>query len=114
MAISFGKLPSYKKNNPDIQLSTKHPKFSFYCDIFIQAISALLFFLAFWAFFKKRNAWPLINIAFGISMALWAIFLIMEEFFIAYSYEGTHIRLLSLELISLCLFHLLHDQKIFD
>ncbi|MBX3710205.1 MAG: hypothetical protein KIT56_09515 [Gammaproteobacteria bacterium] len=84
--------------------------FLFYSDILIQATSALLFFAAFLSFFRKRDAWRLINSAYGISMALWAIFLIIEEIFIAYSYEAAHIRLL-LELVSFLLLHLLPDNK---
>lgn len=67
--------------------------------------------MTFLSFSKKRNAWPLINAAYGINMGLWATFLIIEEIFIAYSYEAAHIRLLSLELVLFLLIHLLHDKK---
>lgn len=80
----------------------------FFCsDIFIQGIAALLFFAASLRFWKSYDALPCINFAFGISMALWAMFLIMEEIFLAYSYEATHIRLLLLEMLSLFAFYLL-------
>lgn len=105
---------NYDAVKKTIQIYNAHQNilnFLFYSDILIQATSALLFFAAFLSFFIKRNAWPLINSAYGISMALWATFLIIEEIFIAYSYEAAHIRLLLLELVSFLLLHLLHDKK---
>ena len=92
-------------NTPDIILN-----FLFFFNIFIQGISALLFFYASFRYFKNYNAWPLINIAFDASIALWAVFLVMEEIFIAYAYEATHIRLLMLEIISLLSLHLLPSR----
>ena len=82
----------------------------FILDIFIQGISAILFFTAAICFWRRIYTWQAINIAFGISMSLWAIFLIMEEIFIAYSYEATHIRLFVFEMVSLLVLHLLPHQ----
>lgn len=91
-------------NTPDFIFN-----FLFYCDISIEGLSAILFLIAGFHSLKKQNAWPYINIAFCLSMALWAVFLVMEEAFIAYGFEAVQIRLLSLELISLLAMHLLPD-----
>lgn len=79
----------------------------FSLDIFAQGLSAILFFIATFCFWKRIYIWQTINTAFSISIFLWAIFLIMEEIFIAYSYETTHITLFMFELISLIALHLL-------
>lgn len=81
----------------------------FFCDILIQGISAVLFFIAFLQSLQQHS-WSLINIAFSISMALWATFLILEEIFIAYTFEATHMRLLTLEMIALLTMHLLPSK----
>ena|SRR3990167_6013619 len=79
----------------------------FSLDIFAQGLSAILFFIAVFCLWKHVYVWQAINIAFNVSMSLWAVFLIMEELFIAYSYEATHIRLFMFEMISLLALHLL-------
>lgn len=80
----------------------------FTCDIFIQGLSALLFWLAFFSFWRRRDgAWRYINSAFTLSIALWAVFVIMEEIFIAYQFENVHLRLLLVELVSLFAIHFL-------
>ncbi|KTD31505.1 MULTISPECIES: hypothetical protein [Legionella] len=81
----------------------------FILGVFIQAISSTLFFIAFFAFWKGRNKWKCVNLAFAISMMFWAAFILSEEIFIAYAYEPTHLRLLALELLSLLAFHLLAE-----
>lgn len=82
----------------------------FSLDIFVQGISAILFFIAAFCFWNRVYIWQSINIAFSISMFLWAVFLIMEEIFVAYPYEATHIRLLVFEMVSLLTLHLLPHQ----
>ncbi|MBV9576541.1 MAG: hypothetical protein JO149_07945 [Gammaproteobacteria bacterium] len=79
----------------------------FSMDILVQGSSAILFLIAGFSFVNKEIPWKIINTAFFISMALWAAFLVMEEIFIAYSFEGTHIGLFEFELISLLTLHLL-------
>lgn len=79
----------------------------FSLDIFAQGLSAILFFIAAFCLWKRVYVWQTINIAFSLSMSLWAVFLIMEELFIAYPYEATHIRLFMFEMISLLALHLL-------
>src|SRR5579883_1461477 len=62
--------------------------FLFIMDLLSQGFSAFLFLIATICFLRNSgNKWPSINIAFGISVALWAVFLVMEEIFIAYPYE---------------------------
>ena len=85
--------------------------------LFVLDITAqLLIAIAFWVTFiryitQKPNYFAWINLTFGISVALWAVFILIEEIFIAYQFETTHIRLLVFELISLLSIHLLADQK---
>jgi len=80
----------------------------FSLDIFAQGLAAILFFVASFCFwFENKYTWPTINMAFGISLFLWSVFLIMEEIFIAYSYESTHSGLFMFELISLLTIHLI-------
>jgi len=79
----------------------------FLMDIFVQGISATLFLIAAFCWWKRIYTWQTVNCAFIISLSLWAVFLIMEEIFIAYSYEAVHIRLFIFELISLIAIHLL-------
>ena len=79
----------------------------FSLNIFVQGLSAIMFFIATFCFWKRVYIWQTINIAFSLSISLWAVFLIMEEIFIAYSYEATHIRLFMFEMISLLALHLL-------
>lgn len=85
----------------------------FYMDIIIQAVSAILFFIAaFCTFRAKAFCWKYINLAFAVSISLWAVFLIMEEIFLAYPYESTHMTLCIFELLSLLALHLLsHKDK---
>ena len=83
----------------------------FLLDISAQGISSILFFTATFCYWNKTNFWPSTNLAFGISMCLWATFIIFEEIFIAYSYEAAHIRLFMFEIISLLALHLLPHQQ---
>ncbi|EKD54654.1 MAG: hypothetical protein ACD_60C00060G0022 [uncultured bacterium] len=82
----------------------------FSLDVLIEGTSAFLFLIAALCFWKRVYSWQTINIAFLISISLWAVFLLMEEIFIAYSYEATHLRLLTSEMISLLMLHLLPHQ----
>jgi hypothetical protein len=80
----------------------------FYLDIIIEFMISFLFLQASYSFFtNKFNYWKFVNLAFIISIALWGVFVIMEEIFLAYSFESTHIRLGMLEMISLFIFHLM-------
>jgi hypothetical protein len=79
----------------------------FSLDILVQGTSAVLCIISSITFLVNRQITPIINIAFGISMALWAVFILMEEVFIAYGYESVHIRLLAFEMLNLLMLHLL-------
>jgi hypothetical protein len=79
----------------------------FSLDIFVQGASAVLFIISSVTFLIKRQITLIVNIAFGISMALWAVFILLEEAFIAYNYESVHIRLFAFEMLTLLALHLL-------
>jgi hypothetical protein len=82
----------------------------FMLDISVQGLSAILFFLALSAYLRRKHGWLLINSAFTVSIALWAVFIIMEEIFIAYQYESVHIRLFMFELLTLLTIHSLPQE----
>lgn len=58
---------------------------------------------------SKPNTLPYLNTAFTLSIFLWVAFLVGEEIFIAYAFEGTHLNLLVAELISLMAIRLLPE-----
>lgn len=80
-------------------------------DMIIQGACALLFFKATYHFGRKKSRFRTTNLAFLVSIALWATFIIMEEFFIAYAFESVHIRLLIFELFTLIAIHQLPDAS---
>lgn len=82
----------------------------FICDFSAQLLSAFLFFLSIIIVISGRPGWAFINSAFAISMALWGVFMVMEEIFIAYPYEHTHAMLFAFELITLLALHFLPDS----
>lgn len=79
----------------------------FIIDTLVQMLSAILFSIAALYFYRFRQISLIVNAALGVSMALWASFLLLEEIFIAYSFEHVHIRLLVFEMITLLMMHLL-------
>lgn len=84
----------------------------FICDIFVQGLSAVLFFVATFLFWQQDRAmWRWINFAFALSISLWGVFLLMEEIFIAYSYEAVHRGLFIFELMTLLAIHILPPQE---
>lgn len=78
----------------------------------LEALITLLFLIAFFTF-KNRHPLPLswVNRAFTLSAALWALFLVTEEIFIAYMYEQTHLLLFVAQLICLMMISLLPHEK---
>lgn len=93
-------------------ISIYHPphwfmNFLFTCDVIVQGISAALFFCAFMIFWRTGSAWRFINSAFTLSIALWGVFIIMEEIFIAYAFETGHVTLFVFEMLTLMMMHLL-------
>lgn len=86
-------------------MSTSFLNTIFICDITVQGLSALLFLTAAVCYMGRWRPWRFINAAFALSMALWAVFIIMEEVFIAYRFEGVHVGLFMFELIALMALH---------
>lgn len=82
----------------------------FIIDIIIQGSIAVLFLYAAMNFWMQRPAWKWVNTAFGISLALWATFILMDEFFIAYNYESTHMALIMAELLTIIAIHFLPEK----
>lgn len=80
----------------------------FTCDITVQGLSAILFVTAAYSYWRRRS-WRFINLAFMLSIALWGVFLLMEEVFLAYHFESVHGGLFQFELISLLAMHLLPE-----
>ena len=83
----------------------------FTIDIIIQGSASILFLIAAMKWWSHRQAWKWINGAFGLSIALWAAFILMDEFFIAYNFEGTHMLLIVAELLTFTALHLLPDES---
>lgn len=103
----------YRSGNYDLLKAATHmDQTSFFlnalfvCDIIVLGLSAILFFLAF-IYFWLYKAWEFINAAFALSIALWGVFIAMEEIFLAYGAEKTHIGLFVFELLTLMAIHLL-------
>jgi hypothetical protein len=76
-----------------------------------EGLAALLFWHSFrvWCGVKGRGL-PAFYTAFGVSLALWAAFMIAEEVFLAYPVEGTHRSLFTCTLVSLLALRLLPDE----
>jgi len=73
-----------------------------------QAYSVCGFLQAYLTYRGPVN-WPAIYRAFGVSLALWAAFLVAGELFVHYEYEGIHMRILTAQLASLLAIRLLPD-----
>ena len=72
--------------------------------------AALLFWSAFYVFQgihqpAGRAFYP----AFGVSLALWAVFIIADEIFLAYETEATHLRVFIAQIVSLLVLTLLPE-----
>jgi hypothetical protein len=70
-------------------------------------VKLLLILVALWEGFAAYLLWraafdsTYIVTAFGASLALWAMFMLVDEAFSAYEYSATHLRLFAATLISL-------------
>ncbi len=85
----------------------------FYCDLFAEVIILFLLVKSIFYFYRhNNNYWKYVNLAFIFSIGLWCVFIIMEEIFIAYAFEATHIRLCIFEILSLFVFHLLSSESV--
>ena len=49
--------------------------------------------------------------AFTVSLALWGVFLLADEIFIAYSIEGTHLRIFAAQLVTLLVMELVPERR---
>jgi hypothetical protein len=76
-----------------------------------EALAALLFWRAGWSFRDKASPRTPVYRAFTASLLLWAAFLVADEVFVAYSLEGTHLRLLVAQLVTLLSLELLPDGR---
>jgi hypothetical protein len=71
-----------------------------------EGLAAVLFWLAGWTFAKR---WVLA--AFAVGLALWAAFILADEFFIAYAIAATHWRLFIAQLATLLAVELLPEGE---
>jgi hypothetical protein len=76
-----------------------------------EGAAALLFWLACLSFRREgRGGERLLYAAFGVSLMLWAAFLIADELCIAYPMEATHLRLFIAQLATLLAIELLPEN----
>lgn len=77
-----------------------------------QAVAAACLWQAWWSVRgKRRAALHTLDTAFAVNLALWAAFMLADEFFIAYEsgVEATHMRIFAAQLITLLAVHLLPE-----
>ena len=74
-----------------------------------EGIAAVLFWLAGIRFRGRMESQRLFYAAFAVSLMLWAAFSIADEVFIAYTVEGTHLRLFTAQLATLLAIELLPE-----
>lgn len=73
-----------------------------------EGLAALLLWRAFAAFRGiTMRGLPAVVTAFAVSLALWSAFIVVDEFFIAYEVEGTHMAIFTAQLVTLLALHLL-------
>jgi hypothetical protein len=73
-----------------------------------QVTVATLYWKALAGWLRDRGEAREVNLAFAGALGLWAAFILMDEFLIAYDVAGlesTHVALLSAQLLSLLVFH---------
>lgn len=75
-----------------------------------EGAAALLFWLAWIRFHgsRERASWSLYA-AFTVSLTLWSAFAIAAEIFIAYTVEGSHLRIFTAQLVTLLAIQLLPE-----
>src|SRR5262245_6806929 len=76
-----------------------------------EGLAAGLFWLALWRFRGEGRGRREVYAAFTAGLLLWAAFLVADEFFIAYTVEGTHLRLLTAQLVTLLAIELLPEKS---
>ena len=87
------------------------PAILFAAVLIVAIIVAILFWVALGTY-RAQTQYNLhyVRYAFGASIALWAAFLVVDEFMIAYSFEAPYFRLLSVSLLSLFAFYVLPEN----
>lgn len=76
-----------------------------------EGLAALLLWRAFAAFRGTAvRGLPAVYTAFAFSLALWAAFVVVDEFFIAYEVEGTHMAIFTSQLVTLLAVRLLPED----
>ena len=74
-----------------------------------EGLAALLFWWAGWSFRGRSSARKGVYLAFTTSLLLWGAFLVVDEVFIAYPLESTHLRLFVAHLVTLLAVDLLPE-----
>lgn len=75
-----------------------------------EAAAAFLFWWAFWSCRGQKSGRRILYHAFTASLLLWAAFFVADELLIAYSFEATHLRLFTAQLVTLLAIELLPDE----
>ena len=75
-----------------------------------EGFAAVLFWRAAWAFRGMKSGRKELYLAFTNSLLQWGAFLIADEICIAYTLEGSHLRLLSAQLLTLLVIELLPEE----
>ena len=74
-----------------------------------EGLASVLFWRAAWAFRGMKSGRKELYLAFTTSLLQWGAFLIADEICIAYTLEGSHLRLLSAQLLTLLVIELLPE-----
>jgi hypothetical protein len=77
--------------------------------IFWEGLAAVLFWRAALSFRGRDSARRAVYLAFTTSLLLWGAFLVIDEVLVAYSLEGTHLRLFVAHLVTLVSVELLPE-----
>jgi len=75
-----------------------------------EAAAGFLFWQALMSFNGRKGGLHVVSQSFAVSLALWAAFMLADEFFIAYELENTHRSYASFELLSLLAIYFLPDK----
>lgn len=75
-----------------------------------EALGALLFWRAFFKFRGLASGFAPVVLAFSVTLALWAGFIIADEVFISYQVEDAHRSIFLFELVTLLVVRLLPDE----
>jgi hypothetical protein len=77
-----------------------------------EVVAAVLFWRALWCNRTGgATARRCTRTAFTVSLALWGAFLLADEIFIAYSVEGTHLRIFAAQLVTLLIMELVPERR---